>query len=585
MGDKVANDRFAVKVNDVIVSDNEFRQKLDTTRENFRSLFGDNVDQLLGENSIERTVMETLIDETLLRSEAARLKLPVSDVEVAGYIQGMQAFQTDGTFDQERYREILARNRLTPQIFENSVRSDITLNKMEELIRKSVAVSDAEMNNEYVYQNTTASVRYLELQADSFKKEIDANEEALKEFFDENKENYRVPEKADFKYVAFDVNNYENKEGVTDQEVENYFIRNKDSFKEKEKVKASHILFKVDNWDDELAANEVYKKAKDVLGQIKDGADFAEMAKKHSADGNASIGGDLGYFNKGQMVKPFEDAAFSLKSGEISDVVKTQFGFHIIKVEEYSPEKNPTLDEVREKVKAEIAEKKAATSFRSYVYDKYKDIVSASNITAYNEQAEDKLVISEVKGLSAMGDKDPVKGMADIAGKLMKLNKSEISQVLDVLGRKIVFEMTEKYDSYIPEFADVKPMVENDFLLARSLKKAQDTAAEAAKLETMDAAAEKLQKNYSTTPKFKRNEPITGLGMNQALMTAIFESTPGDFIQNAYTIGRKVFLVQVKDIVKPNPEEMTDIQKEQIYSALIGVKSAQAVQAYVDNLK
>jgi len=585
MGDKVANERFAAKVGDITISDQEYRQRLESTRENFRRLFGENVDNLLQGGSIEKTVMDNLINEALLKSEAARLEIPVSDAEVANYIQGMQAFRVDNRFDQETYRQILARNRLTPQIFETSIRADITLNKMEELIRKSVAVSDTEISKEYTYINTEASVRYLQLQADSFKKDIDANDEALKAFFEANKEDYRVPEKADFVYTAFDPVKFEEAPVVSDSEVENFFIKNKDSFKEEEKVKASHILFKVDNFEDEKAANEVYQKAKAVLKEIKAGAEFAEMAKKHSADGNAKIGGDLGFFQKGQMVKPFEEAAFSLKSGEVSDVVKTQFGFHIIKVAEHLQEKNPTLDEVRDKIKAEIVSQKSASAFRSYVYEKYKDIVSASNITAYNNQAEKKLEVKSIEKLSSNAEKAPVAGMGDIAKKLMKLNKSEISQVTDVAGIKMIFEMVEKYPSYVPEFKIVKEAVANDYILAESLKKAQTGASEAAKLATMDEAAEKLQKNYATTPKFKRNEPIQGLGINQKLMNDIFSAKTGDFIQDSYTIGRNVFLVQVKDIIKPDASKISDMEKDQIKSSLFGTKSTQAVESYIEALK
>lgn len=585
VGDKAQEQLYAAKVNGVIVSDQEFRNKVETTRNQFRQLFGNNIDDVLKGNTLEKTVMENLINETLLREEAHRLGVPASDAEVAANIQGIQAFQTDGKFDQQRYVQLLGRNRLTPQVFEESVRRDITLKKMEDLIRNGVAVSDKEVELEYTYQNTEATISFLEMSADDFVGKVEITDEALTAFYEEQKEAYRVPEKADFKYVTFDPNTYKGDFQATESEIENFFIQNKESFKEAEKVNAAHILFKVDNWEDDMAANDIYKKAKTVREQIAGGADFAEMAKKHSTDGTAQNGGELGFFTKGQMVPEFEKAAFETKPGEISEVIKTQFGFHIVKVNEYVAEKNPVLEEVRDRIAANIEGQKSKSSFRTYVFDTYKDIVSKSNITAYNQAAEAKLATTEMKGLTTAGNIPPVMGQTAIAGKLMKLGKSEVSQVFEIGEQKMIFEMTEKHASYIPELKDIKEQVTAHFVKAKSLEMAQAKAKEGAALTTMDEAANLLKKSYTTTPKFKRTEPINGLGMNQRLMSDIFKSEAGKFIQDAYTVGNKVFLVQVKDISKPDVTAIEDSVKEQLKSTLLSAKSNQAVESYVFSMK
>lgn len=585
VGDKAQEQLYAAKVNGVMITDQEFRQRVEDTRNQFRQLFGNNIDELLEGNSIEKTVMDTLINESLLRGEAEKLGIPASDAEVAAQIQSIQAFQTDGKFDQQLYVQLLGRNRLTPQIFEDSIRRDLTLQKMDDLIRKSVEVSPKEIDLEYVYRNTEASIRYLELSADDFIGGVELTDEALNAFYEENKEAYRVPTKADFKYVAFNAESYKGSFDATDSEIESFFIQNKDAFKEAEKVSAAHILLKVDNWSDEMAANEIYKKAKDIREQLANGADFAALAKKYSQDGTAQTGGELGFFTRGQMVPEFEKAAFETKPGEISDVVKTQFGFHIIKVNEYVPETNPSLDQVRDRIAAMIKDQKAQSSFRTYVFDTYKQIVNKSNITAYNADAEEKLEVHEIKGLSAAGDVAPLLGNTNAATRLLVLNKSELSQVMEVGEDKMIFEMTEKYDSYIPELNDIKEQVTADFMKAKSLELAQNTAKEAAQLATMDDAANQLKKSYTTTPKFKRNDPITGLGINQRLMGDIFTSEAGKFIQDAYTVGSKVFLVQVKEIYKPDASLMSDQEKAEIKAALYGTKSTQAVESYVANLK
>ncbi|PLX71726.1 MAG: hypothetical protein C0602_00575 [Denitrovibrio sp.] len=359
VGDKASEQLYAAKVDDIIITDQDFRQKVDDTREQFRQLFGNNIDEVLQGDTLEKNVMESLINEALLRIEAKRLSIPVSDAEVSASIQSMQAFQTDGFFDQERYVQLLARNRLIPQAFEESVRENLTYQKMQALINDSVAVSDLEIKKEYTYNNMQASIRFLEINSEDFVSNVEVTDTAVTAFYEEYKENYRVPEKADFKYAVFNPETFSENVEATESEIENYFIRNKESFIEPEQVNAAHILLTVDNWDDEKAATAVYQKAKDIKKQIENGADFAEMAKKFSEDGSAETGGDLGFFTKDQMVPEFEKAAFETEVGEISDVVKTQFGFHIIKVKEHKQESKPTLDEVKDEIANIIIEQKS----------------------------------------------------------------------------------------------------------------------------------------------------------------------------------------------------------------------------------
>ncbi|MGE4319797.1 MAG: SurA N-terminal domain-containing protein [Deferribacterales bacterium] len=584
MGDKTAEANLAVEVDGVKISTTDFQQKVESTRENFRRLFGNNVDQLLKNDTIEKTVMSQVINEALLTNEAKRLKIPVSDAEVASYIQSMQAFQTDGKFDKERYTELLSRNRMTPQIFEASVRSDITVQKMTEIIKKSVTVSDAEIMNEYNYRNTQAVVSFIEFSADDALSGVKYTDADIAKYYDEHKDDYRVPQKADFKAVVFDPATYVPDIKVTDAEIEAYFIKNKEALSQPEEVKASHILIKVSDFKNDKEANEKFQLAKKVLAEIKAGADFAEEAKKYSEDGSASNGGDLGYFPKGQMVVPFETAAFALKTGEVSDIVKTQYGFHIIKVTDRKEATNPTIDQVRDVVIEAIKQEKGQASFRTAVYDKYKEIVNASNISAYNEKSEQKLPVAEIKGITETGEGTPLAAMPDVLKKIMNLNKTEISQLIDLGNKKMIFEMTEKYESYIPKLDDIKANVTDDYKAVKSLEAMKATAKVYLSSASVKDASDKSGKVFSVSPAFIRSEPIAGLGMNNELMDSIFSSKPVSFLKEPYVLGRKVYLVQVDSLTKPAQDKLSE-QKDQISSALLGVKSAEALKDYINALK
>jgi peptidyl-prolyl cis-trans isomerase D len=194
------------------------------------------------------------------------------------------------------------------------------------------------------------------------------------------------------------------------------------------------------------------------------------------------------------------------------------------------------------------------------------------------------LPIAELKGVTETGEGTPLQGMPDIAKKIMSLSKSEISQLLDSGDSKFIFEMTDKYESYIPKLEDIKEQVVKDFKAVKSIEAASAKAETDAKLETVAAISKEAKKSFTTTPAFVRTEPINGLGMNQELMDAIFAAKPGTVLKTPYTIGRKVYLVQVDSLTKPSKDKLAE-QKDQIMSALIGTKSDTALKDYVGALR
>lgn len=585
VGDKVSKQNFALKVDGVVISDQDFQQKVETNRENFRRLFGNNADSLLKEGTIEKTVMDQIISETLLKNEALKLKVPVSNAEIAAAVQSIEAFQNNGQFDMQRYTDLLARNRLTPKLFEESIKNDITVQKMQDLIKKSVSVTDQELKNEYNYRNTSAVVNYIELNADEFASSVNVDDAAVKKFYDENKTAYRIPERANFKVLIFDPAQFKPQINISDKEVEAYYIKNKSTADTPEKVKASHILFKVNDWKNEKDAYDKAVLAKKVLAEIKAGADFAEEAKKYSDDGSAKDGGDLGYFTKGQMVVPFETVAFKLKPGEVSDVVRTQFGYHIIKVIDHVAGGGPeTLEQAKPKIIETLTKEKADAEFRNAVYDKYKEIVTASNLTAYNQKHNNELPLAEIKNVTESGAGTPLAGKTDITKKIMRLNKTEISELIDSGAQKFIFEMTDKYDAYIPKYEDIKDIVKKDYIAKKSLEAAVNKAKEYAKLPGMSEVSAQSGKTFVTPAAFTRTEPINGIGMNEKLMTSIFLSKPGTFIAKPYTIGKKVFLVEVQSLTAPDMKNFAQ-QKDALTSALIGTKSEAALKDYIAALK
>lgn len=584
VGDKVANANFLMKINGQTVSYEEYSNALENTRNYMRSIFGDNFDSLAQDGELEKKVIEDLTNKYLLIQKAKENGITVSDDEVLAVITSIPSFQVDGQFNKEAYQTILARSRMTPQQFEESVRTDRLAEKMRELITSSVAVSDEEVAKEYTYRNKKASVSYITLDAENFSHEVKAEEAVLKEYFSANAENYRIPKRIKVLYTYFDPATFTPAAVISDQDAESYYVRNQDQFNTPEAVHARHILIRVEDWHNQEAVKAALTKTESIINEIKGGLDFAEAARKYSADSSAVNGGDLGFFTKGQMVPEFEQAAFALKTGEVSGVVKTMYGYHIIKAEEKKEASKPALEEVKEDIKKLLTAQAGEAEFREYVFGRYTAIVRAANITAYNGTAEKQLPVRETGFFSAEDIVEPVSANPDVMNKLFRLSKSEVSQVETINGVSYIFEIADVQESRIPEFDEVRSVVQTDYIRAEAVRIAAAKAEEAMKEADIKAAADKLGSTFTTTPQFIRVQQIPGIGMNLELNDMIFEAGAAKFIARPFVNGSSVYAVYVNEIAEPSMDELKDYAA-MIKNELLMTKSDEALKAYLDEAK
>lgn len=584
VGDKVANANYLMKINGQTVSYDEYTTTLENTRNYMRSIFGDNFDSLAQDGELEKKVIEDITNKYLLIQKAEENGITVSDDEVLAMIMSIPSFQVDGQFNKEAYQTILARSRMTPQQFEESVRTDRIAEKMRELISASVSVSDEEVAKEYTYRNKKASVSYMAFHAENFAHEVKAEEAVLKEYFTANSENYRIPKRIKVTYTYFDPATFVPTAVISDQDVESYYVRNQDQFNTPEQVHARHILIRVEDWHNDEAVKSALAKAESVLNEIKGGLDFAEAAKKYSADSSAVNGGDLGTFTRGQMVPEFEEAAFALNTGEISGVVKTMYGFHIIKSEEKKEANKASLEDVKEDIRKLLTAQAGEAEFREYVFGKYTEIVKAANITAYNSTAEKQLPVRETGFFSAEDIVEPISANPDVMTKLFRLSKSEVSQVETINGVSYIFEVADVQESRIPEFNEARQAVTTDYVNAEAVKIASEKATEAMAEANIKAASEKTGITYTTTPQFIRVQQIPGIGMNLELNDMIFAAGAEKFIARPFINGSTVYAVYVNEIIEPSMDELKDYA-DMIKNELLVTKSDEALKSYLDTAK
>jgi len=351
------------KVNGSSITLQEYGNALQEMRNQLQAS-GKNDPALLEDPAVKEAVLNKLIVTRLMNSEVKHANFIVSDEQLGKYIVALPEFQQGGKFSQELYDSILAQNHLTPTQFEARIRG----NMLSQTVRESVAataniphaVVDTMLNADLQQREVTIA----DIKADDFLAQTKVDDAQIQAFYDKNKDKFRVPEQVKVEYAMLSVNNFIPTTEVSDDEVKKYYAENAAKFQGDEQRRASHILFSFGGKTDAASKKATQDKALAVLAEVKKNPKkFAELAKKYSQDpGSAEKGGDLGVFGRGMMVKPFEDAVFSMAPGAVSDLVESEFGYHIIQLTEIKGG-GKTYDEVKASIRGDLMYQKALSQF------------------------------------------------------------------------------------------------------------------------------------------------------------------------------------------------------------------------------
>jgi peptidyl-prolyl cis-trans isomerase D len=583
--DAASSDTIA-KIEGQKITGSEFRRAYQAQLQAYRSAYGGQMsEQLLKQLGVENQILQQMVDERAALAEADRLGIKVSDEEVRQRILVTPAFQENGAFIGEtRYQQLLRMQRppMTAAQFEDNVRRSLAVDKLRSSLTDWLSIADKDLESEYRRRNDKVKLAVVGFTADTFRPQVTATDAEVSAHFDSHKEDFKIPEKRKIKYVLIDFDALRSKITIPGADVERAYNTNIEQYSTPEQVRASHILLKTEGKDDAT----VKAKAEELLKKAKGGADFAELAKANSEDeGSAKNGGDLDFFGRGRMVPEFDQVAFQLQPGQISDVVKTQYGYHIIKVTEKKAAATRSIDEARQQLTDQLSYERAQTQANEIATQLEKEIKKPADI----ERA------GKARGLTILESgffarEEPIMGLGpapEAASRAFEMKPDEVAGPLRA-SRGIIFQtMTAKQDPYVPKVDEVKDRVRDEVVKQKAREVSKQKAAEiAAKLKTapdFEKAAKAAGVEPKTTDLIAAGAPIPDLGVAPAVEAVAF-TLPVGAVSDPIATDNGSAVIKVLEKKEVTPEEWTS-SKERFREELLTDRRNRFFAAYMGKAK
>jgi len=532
------------------------------------------------------SALDQMVIKQILAQQAAKMGVEVSDEElVKVFRQDFPPLFPDGNFvGAERAAAMIADNtgKTLPQ-FENMLRDSLLEEKMRGIVTDAVQVTPAEVLAQFRHRNNKTKIDSVVFDPSQYLKDVKVTPEGLEAFFKKDPSHYKLPEQRQVRYVMIDPDQVRAQVKVTETELRDYYTQHLSDYRVPDRVKVAHILFKTTGKTPAEAAT-LEKTAADVLNQLRAGADFGELAKKYSEDSTAQAGGELGWIIHGQTVANFDSTAFSLKPGEMSGLVKTEYGIHIIKLEDKQVAHLQTFDEVKNTIFADLEKQRVA--------DLQERLTSSlgAQLKANPQQFED---IARKAGLTPRetplfkyNQPVPDLGKSDALENLtFQLRPNEVGAPVSVPRGEAIIQLVQIAPEHVPTLEEVRAQVEEDYRHEQSITLAHDKAqklAELAKTQDFDKAAKSLGLTPKQSNDFSENEYVEGVGSGTQLAEA-FTLDPGQ-LSGVISVGNNQVLFKVLSHTPANQADFA-AQSDQIREELLDQKRALQFEIYRQNLK
>lgn len=578
---QAGNNLSIAKVNGYKIALPEYNRAIENVRNRIMSE-GKKVDPAMFDSfEFKESVIDGLITKQLLNNDIKKSQFRITDQQLSQYIIGMPEFQKDGKFSQEVYDKVLQNNQLTPKKFEESIRNDLLIQQVRDGLQKLIFIPPNNLAETLRATSQQREISIAEFKTKEYMTKSNIAEKDIQAFYDQNKSKFLAPEQVKAEFVVFSLANILPTINVTEDEIKSFYKANADKYQNQQQREASHILIAASKNAPPAEKAKAKAKAEDILNQIrKNPKQFEELATKYSQDPeSAKKGGDLGSFGRGMMVKPFDDAVFSMKVNEISNIVESDFGYHIIKLTKIIGE-GGGFDALRPQIKAELIYQKGqekfaalAEEFSNKVYEQSSSLEVVSkrfNLPIQktdwiSRNDTDKFFKNEAL-MNALYSKESIKDHRN-------------TEAIEVTPNNLISARVVDYKAQSTKpFADVKKNIE-DYLKFESAKKMVASEGEAA-LKSLTDASRKIDWQPATLVDRKNTKGLSDAVVNHAykMPTDKLPSYSG-FIDgnNGYVI------VKVNKVSFPN--DSNEENKQAFASDYSEALSAEYLSAYLKGLK
>lgn len=579
------------EVNGEVISYRELETKYQRAIQTYRDLFKQSMTREAIESlNLRGGLLAELIQNRLLLQEAHRLGLEVTDEELMDAIARFPVFQINGRFSQDLYLRILRSKRLTPGRFETDQREELTIQRLYDIIRDSVHVTAAEVQGRYRIENERVNLYFIRLSAKDFIPKANVTEADIKEHYERNKEALREPLRVQVEYLIYPFDHFSSKVQVSQKELEEFYnISRETRFHEPKAVRLKHFFSRASAGKNfEKEREKARLKAEGVLRDVLDGKEFTKLIEEHSDDFSETQGGDAGFFKRGQLLPPLEKIAFALEKGEISNVVETSIGFHIVKVEEIREEKTKSLEEVKEEITrtikqdrgrdeaARTAEEDREKTFEGMTFSALaKERQLSLKVTRFFTRSE---VLQEIGGIEAFYKS------------AFALSPKQVSPVTEGAKAVYLIKLKGRKEPRIPPLATIHSDLEKKLKEKKAMELATQRATSLLGQLRGEKDIEQFARQHSLkleeTGLFRRRDvAIPKVGTLQELQQNGLPLSPQRLISDQiYTQRDAVYIFAFKESQGADMETFGK-EKSLLEQTVLSAKRQRALQRFVEILK
>lgn len=578
-------DNYVAKVNDTVITYDEYRDAYDTQIEQIKMRFGGSIPpDFLDKMNLKKEVVQGLVTRILLLQEAQRLGLFVTDEDLVRDIKANPAFQRNGVFEEGIYRDVLSRFKLSVGAYEDARKKELLAQQVLRLLVDGVKTDPEEIKRFWHFENDKLALSMLAIPPEEKTEAPDAK--ALEAYFRKNQSKYEIPPTVNLEYVTFSWRDVRNSVSAPEDEVLAYYQTHPKEFLIPEQIKARHILVRVPEGADKDKIEEIRKTAEAIRDRISGGENFETVAQKESQDeATSQKGGDLGLISRGTLNPALEKAAFKLEGGKLSEPVLTPQGYHIIRVDEKKPETQMDFESARSKIEEKLIEEKARKKVAADAEKFYEKVYRSEDLNGpaaeFGFQAHKADGVSKAVGIPELAD------LPKIMDEAFQLRTGEVSRFLRSGDRYAVLKLVEKVKERQPSLEEVHSTVEKDFLKDQAhgaaLKKADEIIAA---LKKQPGDADKVAANFGLTwtkldPVSRTSEFVTPLG-NAAevseMLTSVSASAP--LFPKPISMPQGVAVVRLSDVQRADDKKY-EKEEEPFQKWVLGVRQTDIRKGWI----